>query len=57
MAKDRGRMSYRNNMKMLFFLEEACILKIVQEGEKEYREQKLKPIRCLSELLHEKIPY
>ncbi len=36
--------------KMLSLLEEARILKIVQEGEKEYHEHKLKPIRSLSEL-------
>ena len=35
---------------MVSLLEEARILKVVQEGEKEYHEQKLKPIRSLSEL-------
>lgn len=36
--------------KILFLLEEARVLKIVQEGEKEYREHKLKPIHSLSAL-------
>ena len=36
--------------KMLSLLEEARILKTVQEGEKEYRAQKLKPIRSMFEL-------
>ena len=39
----------RNN-KILSLLEEARILKIVQEGEKEYRDGKLKSIRSVSEL-------
>lgn len=36
--------------KMLSLLEDARILKIVQEGEKEYRENKLEPIHSLTEL-------
>ena len=36
--------------KMLSLLEEARVLKIVQEGEKEYREGKLKSISSVSEL-------
>ena len=38
------------HIKILSLLEEARILKIILEGEKEYREQKLKPIRSLFEL-------
>ena len=36
--------------RMLSLLEEARVLKIVHEGEKEYREGKLKSIRSVSEL-------
>ncbi len=36
--------------KMLRLLEEAQVLKIIREGEKEYRQGKLKPIYSLSEL-------
>ena len=36
--------------KMLALLEEAHILNIVREGEKEYRQRKLKPIRSMAEL-------
>ena len=36
--------------KILSLIEDARILKIVQEGEKEYREQKLRPIQSLSAL-------
>ena len=37
-------------VKMLHLLEESQILKIIREGEKEYKEGKLKPIHSLSEL-------
>ena len=36
--------------KMLHLLEEAQVLKTIREGEKEYRQGKLKPIHSLSEL-------
>jgi PHD/YefM family antitoxin component YafN of YafNO toxin-antitoxin module len=36
--------------KILRLLEEAQILKIIREGEQEYREGKLKPIQSLSDL-------
>ncbi|MFH1246082.1 MAG: hypothetical protein V1662_06330 [Candidatus Omnitrophota bacterium] len=36
--------------KMLRLLEEAQVLKIIREGEKEYQQGKLKPIHLLSEL-------
>jgi len=36
--------------KILHLLEEAHVLKIVREGEREYRQGKLKPIHSLSEL-------
>jgi len=40
----------REYSKMLHLLEEAHALKIIREGEKEYRQGKLKPIHSLSEL-------
>lgn len=36
--------------KMLRLLEEAQVLKIIRQGEEEYRQGKLKPIQSLSEL-------
>lgn len=36
--------------KILHLLEEAEILKIIREGEKEYRQRELKPIESLSDL-------
>ena len=36
--------------KMLSLLEEAHIVNIVREGEKEYRQRKLKPLRSMAEL-------
>ena len=36
--------------RMLQLLEESQVLKIIREGEKEYKEGKLKPIHTLSEL-------
>ena len=36
--------------KMLHLLEEAHVMKIIREGEKEYRNGKLKPIKSLSDL-------
>lgn len=36
--------------KLLFLLEEAQIIKTINQGEKEYRQGKLKPIHSLADL-------
>ncbi|MDO8140645.1 MAG: hypothetical protein Q6358_04025 [Candidatus Brocadiales bacterium] len=41
---------FKDYKKMLYLLEEAECVKIINEGEQEYRRGKLKPIKSLAEL-------
>ena len=43
-------MDFKDYKKMLRLLEEAECVKIINEGEQEYRQGKLKPIKSLAEL-------